>query len=87
MHILYKRTLGQNNEHFMNLNQLDTESTESLHPTPTGCFKANLDTLTGYYDKYTMCTEKIVVELFSVHMEISFHGNKSEKKIVYKVKI
>ena len=45
----------------------------------TGCFKANLDTLTGDYDKYTMCIEKIVVDLFSVHMGISFHSNKSEK--------
>ena len=47
----------------------------------TGCFKPNLDTLTGYRycDKYTMCTEKIVVYLFSVHMDISFHSNKSEK--------
>ena len=45
----------------------------------TGWFKANLDTLTGDYDKYTMCIEKIVVDLFSVHMDISFHSNKSEK--------
>ena len=46
----------------------------------TGWFKANLDTLTVDYDEYTMCFEKIVVELFSVHMDISFHSNKSEKK-------
>ena len=53
----------------------------------TGWFKANLDTLTGDYDKYTMRFEKIVVELFSVHMDISFHSNKSEKITVYMVKI
>ena len=53
--------------------------TEALHCWNTGWFKANLDTLTGDYDKYTMCFEKIVVELFSVHMDISFHSNKSEK--------
>ena len=45
----------------------------------TGCFKANLYTLTGDCDKYTMCTEKIVVELFSVHLEISFVNSKFEK--------
>ena len=45
---------------------------------PTGCFKANIYTLTNDYDKYAMCTEKIVVDLFSVHVEISFHGNKLE---------
>ena len=48
-------------------------------PIHTGCFKANGYTLTGDCDKYIMCTEKIVVDLFSVHMEISFHSNKSEK--------
>ena len=46
----------------------------------TGLFKSNLYTLIGNYDKYTVCTEKIMVDLFSVHMEISFHNNKSEKK-------
>ena len=46
----------------------------------TGLFKSNLDTLTGDCDKYTVCTEKNMVDLFSVHMEISFHNNKSEKK-------
>ena len=45
----------------------------------TGCFKANVDTLTGDCDKYTMCTEKIVVELFSVYPEISLDNSKSEK--------
>ena len=45
----------------------------------TGCFKAKIYTLTGDYDKYTVCTEKIVVDLFSVHMEILFDGNRSEK--------
>ena len=45
----------------------------------TGCFKANLDTLTYNYDKYSMCTEKIMVDLFSVYPEISFDNNKSEK--------
>ena len=45
----------------------------------TGCFKANLDTSTGCNGKYTMCTEKIVVYSFSIHMDISFHSNKSEK--------
>ena len=44
-----------------------------------GCFKAKIYTLTGDYDKYTVCTEKIVVDLFSVHMEILFDGNRSEK--------
>ena len=45
----------------------------------TGCFKANIYTLTGDCDKYTKCTEKIVVDLLSVHPEISFDNNKSEK--------
>ena len=45
----------------------------------TGCFKANGYTLTGDCDKYIVCTEKIVLDLFSVHVEISFHSNKSEK--------
>ena len=49
----------------------------------TGWFKANLDTLTGDYDNYTMCIEKIVVDLFSVHMEISFYSNKSEKNTFF----
>ena len=46
---------------------------------PTGCFKANIYTLTGDCDKYTLCTKKNVAIIFSVHMEISFHSNKSEK--------
>ena len=45
----------------------------------TGWFKANLGTLTGDYDKCTMCFEKIAVELFLVHMDISLHSNKSER--------
>ena len=45
----------------------------------TGLFKSNLDTLTGDYDKYSMCTEKIMIDLFSVYPEISFDNNKSEK--------
>ena len=45
----------------------------------TGCFKANVYTLTGDCDKYTKYTEKVVVELLSVHLEISFDNNKSEK--------
>ena len=36
----------------------------------TGLFKSNLDNLTR---DYTVCTEKIMVDLFS------FHNNKSEK--------
>ena len=49
------------------------------HEHHTGLFKSNLYTLTGNYDKYTVYTEKIMVYFFSVHMEISFHDNKSEK--------
>ena len=30
-----------------------------------------------------MCTEKIVIDLVPVLMEISFHGNKAEKNTVY----
>ena len=41
----------------------------------TGWFKANLDTLTNDYDKYNVCTEKIMV----VYLDISFDYNKSEK--------
>ena len=55
--------------------------------TYTGCFKANLDTLTGFYDKYTMCTEKIGVYLFSVHMEFHFIAINQKKITVYIVKI
>ena len=53
----------------------------------TGWFKANLYTLTAYYDKYTMCFKKIVVELFSEHMDISFYSNKSEQITFNIVKI
>ena len=52
----------------------------------TGWFKANLYTLTGDCDKYVMCTEKIVLGLFSVTMEISFDNNKSEKSNSFIVK-
>ena len=45
----------------------------------TGWFKANLDTLTYYYDKNTMCTEKIMIDLFSVYPDISFDNNNSDK--------
>ena len=45
----------------------------------TGWFKANLDTLTNDYDKYSACTEKIMVYLFSVYPDISFDNNKTEK--------
>ena len=45
----------------------------------TGCFKANIYTLTSDCDKYTLCTVKIAVDLFSVHTEISFHSEKLEK--------
>ena len=45
----------------------------------TGLFKSNLDTLIGDYDKCTVYTEKIMADLFSVHMEISFYDNNSEK--------
>ena len=45
----------------------------------TGWFKANLDTLTNDYDKYSVCTEKTMVDLFSAYPEISFDNNKSEK--------
>ena len=37
----------------------------------TGCFKANIYILIGDCGKYTMCTEKIVVDLFSVHTTIN----------------
>ena len=36
--------------------------------------------LIGDYDKYTVHTEKNIVILFSVHMDISFHNNNSGKK-------
>ena len=52
----------------------------------TGLFKANLYTLNGDCDKYVMCTEKNVLGLFSVNMEISFHSNKSEKSNSFIVK-
>ena len=48
-------------------------------PGNTGWFKANLDTLTNDYDKYRVCTEKIMVDLFSVYPDISFDNNKTEK--------
>ena len=46
---------------------------------PTGLPNSVLDTLWGYYDKYTVFTKKIVVDLFSVHRDISFYNNKLEK--------
>ena len=45
----------------------------------TGWFKANLYTLTNNYGKLSVCTEKIMVDLFSVYPDISFDNNKSEK--------
>ena len=36
-------------------------------------------TLTGNYDKYSICTEKIMIDIFSVYPEISFDNNKSEQ--------
>ena len=45
----------------------------------TGCSDTVLDTLSGYYDKYTECIEKIMVNLFSIYAEISFHNNKQGK--------
>ena len=45
----------------------------------TGCFKANVYTLTNDCDKYSMCSEKIMVDLLLVYPEISFDNNKSEK--------
>ena len=45
----------------------------------TGWFKANLDTLTNDYDKNSACTGKIMIDLFSVYLDISFDNNKSEK--------
>ena len=52
---------------------------KSIFFSLTGCFKANLDTLTNDYDKYIMSTEKIMVDLFPVYPEISFDNIKSEK--------
>ena len=45
----------------------------------TGCFKVNLYTLSNEYDKYSVSTEKIMVDLFSVYPEISSDNIKSEK--------
>ena len=45
----------------------------------TGCSDTVLDILSGYYDKYTECIEKTMVNLFSVHAEISFYNNKPGK--------
>ena len=45
----------------------------------TGCFKVNLYTLSNEYDKYSVSTEKIMVDLFSVYLDISFDNNKTEK--------
>ena len=45
----------------------------------TGCSDTVLDTLSGYYDEYTECIEKIMVNLFSIYAEISFHNNKPGK--------
>ena len=50
------------------------DNTDSL----TGWFNSVFDTLLGYYNKYTIHTEKSVVDFFSVHRDISltFHNNK-----------
>ena len=45
----------------------------------TGLPNSVLYTLWGSYDKYTVFTEKIVVDLFSLHRDISFYNNKLEK--------
>ena len=55
---------------------------KSMFQTPnfrvsTGCFKANVYTLTNDCDKYSMCSEKIMVDLLLVYPEISFDNNKS----------
>ena len=59
------------------------DNTDSL----TGWFNSVFDTLLGYYNKYTIHTEKSVVDFFSVHRDISFHNNKLEKITVHTVKI
>ena len=52
----------------------DNKRAYTLH---TGCFKANVYTLTNDCDKYSMCSEKIMVDLLLVYPEISFDNNKS----------
>ena len=76
--------LKKKNERFYNFIRKGSNLQKS---NTTGWFKANLYTLTSDYDKYTRYFKKIMVELFSVHMDISFHSNKSEKITVYMVKI
>ena len=45
----------------------------------TGWSISFLYTLTGWYDKNNAHTKKIMVDLFSVYPDISFHSKKSEK--------
>ena len=49
-------------------------NTDSL----TGWFNSVFDTLLGYYNKYTIHTEKSVVDFFSVHRDISSKTNNLE---------
>ena len=49
----------------------------------TGWSISILHILTGWYDKNNACMKKIVVDLFSVHPEISFHNKKSEKNNIH----
>ena len=53
----------------------------------TGWFKSVIDTLPGYYDKYTVCTKKIIVNFFSIYRDILFYNNKLGKIAVHTVKI
>ena len=45
----------------------------------TGSSISILYILIGEYDKNNACMKKIVVDIFSVHPEISFYNKKSEK--------
>ena len=44
-------------------------------------------TLPGYYNKYTVCSKKIMVDFFSIYRDILFYNNKLGKIAVHTVKI
>ena len=53
----------------------------------TGWFKSVIDTLPGYYDKYTVSNKKIVVDFFSLYRDILFYNNNLGEITIHTVKI
>ena len=53
----------------------------------TGWFKSVIDTLPGYYDKYTVSNKKLWWIFFSLYRDILFYNNSLGEITVQTVKI